>query len=157
MIKIELAKKKDLKECAKILMEIYNNNVLNEGWTDESSYAICEFYFKMQPELFLVAKVANEVAGFTFSYIKPWADGNQLMIEEISVKEEYRKQKIATSLLKTLIQKAKDKYNVTCANGTTYLGENDMPFSWYKRIGFKKVDDLFLIEGKTDEVLNNLN
>lgn len=160
MIKIELAKKKDLKECAKILMDIYNNNVLNEGWTEKSSNAICNFFFKMQPDLFLVAKTSGggfeEVVGFTFSYIKPWADGNQLMIEEISVKEEYRKQKIATNLLKTLVQKAKDKYKIICANGTTYVGENGMPFSWYDRIGFKKVDDLFLIEGETDEVLENL-
>jgi ribosomal protein S18 acetylase RimI-like enzyme len=157
MVEIRLAQKEDLKSCAEILKEIYNNNVLNEGWTTESSNAICEFYFKMQPDLFFVAKGQNkEVVGFTFSYIKPWADGNQLMIEEISVKEEFRKQKIATELLKKLIQTAKSKYNITLVNGTTYFGENKMPYSWYERIGFNKVDDLFLIEGESDEILQNL-
>ena len=73
-----------------------------------------EFYFKLNSDLFLVAKNEDEVVGFTFSYIKPWADGNQLMIEELSVKESYRKQKIASKLLKTLVETAKCKYNITC-------------------------------------------
>ena len=35
-------------------------------------------------------------------------------------------------------------------------GENKMPYSWYERIEFKKVEDLFLIEGNPDEILNKL-
>ncbi len=155
-MKIQIATSNDLPQCAKILMDIYNSNVLNEGWTTESSNAICQYYFKKQPDLFFVAKDKGVVVGFTFSYIKPWADGNQLMIEEISVKEDHRKQGIAKNLLKTLLVKAKKDYNITCANGTTYLGENNMPFSWYERIGFEKVDDLFLIQGKTDEIISKL-
>ena len=156
MIDIKLADKKDLPECAEILKNIYNNNVLNEGWTEESSKAICEFYFKLNSDLFFVAKNGEEVVGFTFSYIKPWADGNQLMIEELSVKEKYRNQKIATKLLKILVETAKEKYNITCVNGTTYDGENKMPYSWYERIGFKKVEDLFLIESNPEDIIKNL-
>lgn len=156
MIEIKLAEKKDLSQCADILRDIYNNNVLNEGWTVESSNAICEFYFKLNPDLFFVAKNEDEVVGFTFSFIKPWADGNQLMIEELSVQESYRNQKIATRLLKILIETAKKKYNITCVNGTTYNGENKMPYSWYERIGFSKVEDLFLIQGNTDDIISNL-
>ena len=97
MIEIKLAEKQDLAQCAEILREIYNNNVLSEGWTEESSNAICEFYFKLNPDLFFVAKdKMGWVVGFTFSYIKPWADGNQLMAEELSVKEGYRNLKIAS-------------------------------------------------------------
>lgn len=156
MIQIKLAEKNDLPQCAEILRDIYNNNVLSEGWTIESSNAICKFYFKLNPDLFFVAKNEDEVVGFTFSYIKPWADGNQLMAEELSVKESYRKQKIASKLLKTLVEAAKQKYNITCVNGTTYNGENKMPYSWYERIGFKKVEDLFLIESNPDDILRNI-
>ena len=156
MFEIRLAEKKHMSHCAKILMDIYNNNVLNEGWTEESSNDICNFYFKLNPDLFFVAIVENKIVGFTFSYIKPWADGNQLMIEEIAVDEKFRKQGIATKLLKTLITTAKSKYSVVCVNGTTYNGENGMPFSWYERIGFQKVEDLFLIEGTTDNIIKFL-
>ncbi len=156
MIEIKLAQKNDLPQCAEILRDIYNNNVLNEGWTVESSNAICEFYFKLNPDLFFVAKNGDEVIGFTFSYIKPWADGNQLMAEELSVKENYRNQKIASKLLKTLVETAKQKHYITCVNGTTYNGENKMPYSWYERIGFKKVEDLFLIESNPDDIINKI-
>ncbi len=156
MIEIKLAQKNDLPQCAEILRDIYNNNVLNEGWTVENSNAICEFYFKLNPDLFFVAKNEDEVVGFTFSYIKPWADGNQLMAEELSVKENFRNQKIASKLLKTLVETAKQKYNITCVNGTTYNGENKMPYSWYERIGFKKVEDLFLIESNPNDIINKI-
>ena len=157
MIEIKLANKNDLTKCAKILRDIYNNNVLSEGWTEESSKAICSFYFKMQPDLFFVAKDNEKVVGFTFSFIKPWANGNQLMAEELCVDRDYRKQKIATRLLKTLVATAKEKYNITMVNGTTYNGENEMPYSWYQRIGFNKVEDLFLIEANADEFLTKID
>ena len=156
MIEIKLAKKTDLSQCAEILREIYNNNVLNEGWTEQSSRAICEFYFRLNPDLFFVAKNKEEVVGFTFSYIKPWASGNLLMAEELSVREVFRRQGIASRLLKTLVSVAKEKYNITYVNGTTYDGDNEMPFSWYKRIGFVKVKDLFLIEGKPEDIINKI-
>ena len=156
MVEIKLAQKDDLSQCANILKEIYNNNVLSEGWTVESSNDICKFYFKLNPDLFFIAKNEQVVVGFTFSYIKPWANGNQLMIEELSVKESYRNQKIASNLLKTLVETAKQKYNITCVNGTTYNGENKMPYSWYERIGFKKVEELFLIESNPDDILKNI-
>ena len=79
------------------------------------------------------------------------------MLEELSVKENFRNQKIASKLLKNLVLVAKDKYNITCVNGTTYNSENDMPYCWYKRIGFKKVEDLYLIESNPNDILNKIN
>ena len=155
---ISQAERSDLQFCAKLLMDIYNNNELNEGWTEESAMKTCEFFFNLNPDLFLVAKnKTGEVIGFTYSFIKPWADGNWLMIEEISVDKQYRKIGVAKALLKHLIMEAKEKYHITKVNGATYLGENNMPYAWYERINFKKVDDLFLIEGDAEEVLNSLN
>ena len=31
-----------------------------------------------------------------------------------------------------------------------------MPYSWYERIGFKKVEDLFLIESNPDDIIKNI-
>jgi len=156
MIDIKLASIEDLSQCANILMNIYNSNVLNEGWNKETSFNICKFYYTLQPDLFYVAKDNDKVVGFTFSYIKPWAKGNQLMVEELSVLEDYRKQKIASKLLKKLITTAKEKYNIITVCGTTYNSEQEMPFSWYKRIGFEKIEDLYLIEANVDEIISKL-
>ena len=156
MVQIRLANEEDLKQCANILMTIYNSNVLNEGWTEESAFNICKFYHTLQSDLFFVAKDNDKVVGFTFSYIKPWAKGNQLMAEELSVLESYRKQKIASKLLKSIVSTAKEKYNIVSVCGTTYNSENEMPFSWYKRIGFEKIEDLYLIEASSDNILSKL-
>ena len=32
-----------------------------------------------------------------------------------------------------------------------------MPYSWYERIGFKKVEDLFLIEADPNDILKHIN
>ena len=136
----------DLTQCAEILKSIYNSNVLSEGWTDQSALEICKFYFKLQPDLFFVAKADDKVVGFSFSYIKPWADGNHLMVEEISVDPNYRKGGTAYNLISRVFKTAYLKYNVTKVEGTTYEDENGAPFKIYKRLGFKKVEDLFLIE-----------
>lgn len=150
--KIVKATKSDLAGCASILKEIYNSNILSEGWTDESSLAICEFYFKLQPDLFYVAKKEGKVVGFTFSYIKPWADGNHLMVEEISVDPNFRKTGTAIKLISKVFEVAIKKYNISKVDGTTYEDENGAPFKLYKKIGFKKVNDLFLVECDADKL-----
>ena len=144
--KIVRATKNDLPACAKILKDIYNANILSEGWTDASSLSICEFYYKLQPDLFFVAKHEGKVVGFTFSYIKPWADGNHLMVEEISVDPNFRKAGTAIKLISKVFETAMLKYHISKVDGTTYEDENGAPFKLYKKIGFKKVNDLFLIE-----------
>ena len=149
---IVLATQKDIPMCAKILKDIYNSNVLSEGWTDESSKAICEFYYKLQPDLFYIAKKEGKVVGFSFSYIKPWADGNHLMVEEISVDPNFRKFGTALKLITQVFDVAIKKYNVSKVEGTTYEDENGAPFKIYKKIGFKRIDDLFLIECDINKV-----
>ena len=146
------ASQKDLPGCAKILKDIYNANVLSEGWTDESSLNICKFYYNLQPDLFYVAKKEGKIVGFSFSYIKPWADGNHLMVEEISVDPKFRKFGTALKLISQVFNVAIKKYNISKIEGTTYEDENGAPFKIYRKIGFKKIDDLFLIECDVDKV-----
>ena len=44
--KICLVKRNELKDCAKILRDIYNNNVLSEGWTEKTSLNTCLFFYR---------------------------------------------------------------------------------------------------------------
>ena len=78
------------------------------------------------------------------------------MIEEISVDEKYRKNGVAKALLLKIVSEAKKKYDITKVNGATYYGDDDMPFAWYERIGFEKVEDLFLIEADAEQLISKL-
>lgn len=157
--KICLVKRNELKDCAKILRDIYNNNVLSEGWTEKTSLNTCLFFYKQNKDLFFVAKDENDkVIGFTYSFIKPWSHGNMLMIEEISVAENYRKHGIAKALMLAVVSKAKEKYNISNVCGEAYYDKNAdwIPFDWYKRIGFSKNKELFIIESEPNEITKSL-
>ena len=135
----------DLVQCATIIIDIYNNNELHENWTSDSALAFCTHFKNLNPHLFLVAKKEKEVVGFIITSIKPWSDGNHLFIEEVSVKEKYRKNGIASNLLMTNISYAKEHYDIKHINAETYGAVSQMPFSWYSRIGFKKNEETYLI------------
>lgn len=67
-----------------------------------------------------------------------------------------KKCKFLSALFLIIKNIAKYKYNITCVNGTTYNGENKMPYSWYERIGFKKVEDLLLIESNPNDIIDKI-
>lgn len=147
----------NLNECASILCQEYNNNMLNEGWAKEDALKYCKFYFKLQPDIFFVAKNDSEVVGFTFAYIKPWAKGNILMLEELCVKKEFRRKGIAKRLLQRIISTALINHNIVNIKGETYGTTYEMPFSWYQRLGFYTNKDTYLISGSPEIVLQKLS
>lgn len=64
----------------------------------------------------------------------------------------FRKFGTALKLITQVFDVAIKKYNVSKVEGTTYEDENGAPFKIYKKIGFKRIDDLFLIECDIDKV-----
>lgn len=153
-IKICKAAKKDLPLVADLQTKVYNK-LLNEGWTKESAQNFIDYSYNNQPDLFFVAKEKDKLKGYTFGYIKPWADGNHLMHEELVVDFDAQKQNIGTKLYKMLVDQAIKKYNVVQLEATTYYGENNMPMRWYEKLGLQK-EDLFLINGEPNKILEKL-
>ncbi len=157
MFEIRQVRESDIENVAKLYVKVYSEFLPNEGWTFETALNFCKYNFDKQQDLFFVAEEQDQVVGFSFGYIRPWSDGNQLMGEELVVDQKYHRNGIATQLFKTLVATAYDKYKITLVNGTTYEGHNQMPYSWYKRIKFNKVDDLFLVAGKPADILHCLS
>jgi len=154
-VTVDLAAAKDLPACAKIIVDIYNNNILKQGWTQKAAERICKFYYHLQPDLLFVAKRENDVVGFTFGYVKPWADGNWLMVEEISINKNNRNGGTAIKLAETLLKTAISKYKVTKVNGVTWEDEENMPYKLYKWLGFKRMDE-FLVQFDAKKLLNKI-
>lgn len=68
------------------------------------------------------------------------------MVEEISVDPNFRKGGTAIKLISKVFETAIKKYNVSKVEGTTYEDENGAPYKIYRKLGFKKIKNLFLIE-----------
>lgn len=153
-LKFSKVSKKDLPLVSNLQAKVYNE-LLNEGWSNETAQNFINYSYNKQPDLFFVAKQNDKIKGYTFGYIKPWADGNHLMHEELVVDFESQKQNIGTKLYKMLLNAAIKKYKITQIEATTYYGENNMPMRWYEKLGLQK-QDLFLINGNPNKIFEHL-
>lgn len=153
--KIKNASVDDIFQCADIMLHEYNNNSLGEGWSKQRAVELCEFYYRLQPDLFWVAKIEDQVVGFTFALVKPWAKGYCFLLDEICVKSEYRRNGIANHLLKQTLNKAISEYDIRYIKAETYGEKDEMPFLWYDRLGFKKEQTTYLINGEPNNVIGS--
>jgi len=153
-MKIDLVKKEDLEQVAEIYCNSFNS-VSNEGWTKETALRLFEYWFNRQPDLFFIAKDKDKIIGSVVASAKPWFDGVRLQDGEVFVDPKYQKRGVGKQLLIKLIKEGINKYNTNTFEGITFAGA-EFPLSWYKRIGMKKSDDLVVISGSCQEMLNNL-
>lgn len=63
MLNIRLVKEEDLEELAKIYKELYGESILNEDWSIEKAESMLNFFYRLQPDIFLVAEVDKKVVG----------------------------------------------------------------------------------------------
>lgn len=152
MINIRLVKKEDLKELAKIYRDLYGKSILNEDWSIEKSYGLLDFFYKLQSDLFVVAEVDKKVIGAVMSLVKPWYDGNRLIETEIFVADEYQRSGIASRLFHKHFKLAMEKYDAKIIEAHTYKEENGYPLNWYKKQGYKVIDEWYVINGDIEEV-----
>lgn len=153
---IRLVKKSDLNALAPIYKELYDNADIGEYWTIESAEKLLNYWYEKQKDLFLVAEEKDEVVGAIMSGIKPWFDGNRLIDSEIFVSSKYQGKHIAKDLFVSHLKKAKELYDVKIMEFHTYGDEEEFPQCWYNRIGFKKDNELIIMNGSVDDVLDKL-
>lgn len=90
------------------------------------------------------------------SGVKPWFDGNRLIDTEIFVDKNYQNMHLAKQLYKRHLSEAKKLYTANIIEFHTYGDESEFPQTWYNRIGFKKDNELIIMNANINEVLLNL-
>lgn len=151
MTNIRLARKEDLDELAKIYKDLYGESILNEDWSIEKSYGLLNFFYTLQADIFVVAEVDGKVVGAVMSIVKPWHDGNRLIETEIFVANDYQRQGIASRLFHEHFKLAMEKYDAKVMEAHTYQEENGYPLNWYKKQGYKVIDEWYVINGDIKE------
>lgn len=79
------------------------------------------------------------------------ADGNRLIETEIFVANDYQKQGIASRLFHEHFKLAMEKYDAKVMEAHTYQEENGYPLNWYKKQGYKVIDEWYVINGDIKE------
>lgn len=153
---IRLVEKTDIEELAKIYKDLYDNADIGENWTIEKAYDLLMYWYQKQKDLFFVDIEDNVPVGAIVSGVKAWFDGLRLVDTEIFVSKECQKKHIGKNLMLAHLKKAKIKYNVNMIEFHTYGNEDEFPQNWYRRIGFKKDDELIIMNANVEDVLNKL-
>lgn len=153
---IRLVKKSDIDILAKIYKDLYDNVDIGENWSIEKSKDLLNYWYEKQKDLFFVV-VENDIpVGAIVSGIKSWFDGLRLIDTEIFVSKESQGKHLAKKLMFEHLKKAKLKYNAKIIEFHTYGEESEFPQNWYNRIGFKKDDELIIMHGDVEDILNKL-
>lgn len=146
----------DLKDLASIYKELYDDADIGEYWSAESAYELLKYWYDKQKDLFFVAEEDNKTIGAIMSGVKPWFDGNRLIDTEVFVAKEYQCKHNARQLFITHLKKAKEIYNANVMEFHTYGNQEEFPQCWYNRIGFRKDNELIIMNGNIEEVLNKI-
>lgn len=153
---IRLAKMSDIDDLAIIYKDLYDNANIGEIWTIEKSKELLLYWYKKQSDLFFVAEENGKPVGAIVSGIKSWFDGLRLVDTEIFVSQKCQKKHIGRDLMLEHLKQAKIKYNAKVIEFHTYGNEEDFSQNWYKRIGFKKDQELVIMNANIEMVLNKL-
>ena len=153
---IRLVKREDLKDLAVIYKDLYDDVDIGEDWSIEKSLELLSYWYDKQGDLFFVAEEDGRPVGAIVSGVKSWFDGLRLVDTEIFVKKDYQQKCIGTKLMLEHLKQAKIKYNVMKMEFHTYGDENNFPQTWYNTIWFKKDDELIIMNGDVENILNKL-
>lgn len=153
---IRLAKKEDIKYLAPIYKDLYDDADIGENWTIEKSEELLNYWYNKQGDLFFVAEEDGKPVGAIMSGVKSWFDGLRLIDTEIFVSKDYQEKHLGRALMLEHLKQAKVKYNVKTIEFHTYGDETEFPQNWYNRIGFKKDEELVIMNADVEEVLGKL-
>jgi GNAT superfamily N-acetyltransferase len=145
----------DLHELAVIYVNAFADPELNEKWTEPAAHALLSDWLKRQPDLSFVAESDNKLVGAFVVGIKPWWDGNHLVDGELFVALEHQGHGVARQLIHQVVLTAVEKYSVVVWESYTFRGQ-EFPLNWYKRLGFREIEEWVMIRADVAELLANI-
>lgn len=153
---IRNVKYSDIKSLAPIYKELYDDADIGEFWSINSAEKLLLYWYEKQKDLFFVAEEDGKPVGAIMSGVKPWFDGNRLNDTEIFVSKDYQHRNIAKELYRKHLEEAVKKHSCTIIEFHTYGNETEFPQKWYKKIGFKKDEELIIMNANIKEVIEKL-
>lgn len=149
---LRLATKEELPALARLFVKAFFDADPGRPWHFEQAFPLMEYYFKLQPDLFLVAEVDGLVVGATTTIIKPWRHGNRGHDGLWFVDPAHQGKGIGQQLFRKKIELAKEKYNIESYELVTFA--DDLPLrERFESYGFSLDEKAVFMKGRVDDIL----
>lgn len=156
MITIRPMTEDDLPALAGMYVKSFADPALGEHWTEPTAQALLVNWYNRQPDLAFVATDDSKLLGAFVVGVRPWWDGNHLVDGELFVDSDSQGKGVASDLIRKVLLQAKAKYAPVVWESYTFKGQ-DFPLNWYKRMGFREIDEWVMIRADVADVLNKLD
>lgn len=140
---IQIATKKNIREIAKLMLEEFRKPPFNEKASLDSVLKSLSFYFKIGEVYTAINK--KEIIGVVIFKIEQYWEGQIIIIEDLAVKEEYKKQNVG----KTLMSKVEDYAKKNKIKRILFkTNKKSSAIKFYQKIGYKPKEDIIHFEKK---------
>lgn len=140
---IRKATNKDVKEIAKLMLREFRKPPFNEKVSINAVLKSLKFYFKIGKVYVAVNK--DEIVGVTVFKIEQYWGGPVIIIEDLAVKEEFKKQKIE----KKIIQQIEDYAKINKISSISFSTHKKSPtVKLYNKYGYKTEKDTLFMKKK---------
>ncbi len=132
-MRIRKATKKDIREIAKLMIEEFSKPPFKEKSTINSVIKSLNFYFRIGKAF--VAIEDKKIVGILVFKVEQWWEGPVILIEDLAVKEDFKKQGIGKKLTDN-VEKYGKKIRASSASFATNSKSSAVKF--YSKQGYKK-------------------
>jgi len=139
-LKIKKATRKDIKEIGKLMLEEFSKPPFNERVSLNSVIKSLNYDFKIGK--IYIAVESKEIIGVVNFCIEQYWEGSVIIIEDLAVKEEFKKKGIGKSLMEFVEEFAR-KNKI----GAIYFSTNkkSKAVRFYEKLGYKvEKDTIFM-------------
>lgn len=129
---------KDIRACAQVFVEIFNDEPWNDQWTFERALTYITEFFQTPNFQGYLAMDGDDIIGFIYGVKRSWWSGDEFFIHEMGVKPAYHGQEIGYTLLDHLSKELDDKVAYL-----SLLTDRGMPAeAFYQKNGFEEIERL---------------
>ena len=145
-MKLRKATKKDIREIAKLMLEEFSKFPFKEKTTINSIIKSLTFYLKIGKAF--VAIEDKKIVGIMIFKVEQWWEGPVILIEDLAVKEDFKKQGIGKNLTDKVEDYAK-KIKAKSVNFITHKKSTAIKF--YTKQGYKFEKNTLFMKKKIKE------
>ncbi len=131
-MRIRKATKKDITEIAKLMIEEFSKPPFKEKTTINSVIKSLNFYFKIGKAF---VAVEDRIVGIVVFKVEQWWEGPVILIEDLAIKGDFKKQGIGKKLTDE-VEKYGKKIKANSVSFATNIKSSAVKF--YTKQGYKK-------------------